>query len=368
MRLRNFKVAAAATALAALVALALAGCGGVATGAGTAATARSLLKQTFTGVHKVDSGVLVVSIKVKVNGSRTITKPLSLSLDGPFQTRGAHALPASDFSVSLSGQGRSGALQIISTGTAGYVAVGGTAYQLPTATYQKLESSFSELGGSGTSAASGGSALSKLGIDPLGWLKSPEVVASGTVGGASAIDVSAGIDMSNLLTGLATVLDRASAAGITKLPSTSSLATLAEFASKITKPSVNLWTGSSDHTLRRLTLSLEIPLSGEVAELTGNASSATLALTLGYSNINQPETVATPTVVQPYSQFLTKFKDLVESVESEIASSALENQGSGGTGSTTTTTNSPSNTYNSCMTAAGNNVAAMQQCVAKYGG
>jgi len=372
MRPRQKPVVSSATALAAAavlaLALALAGCGGTATGPGTGAAARTLLKQTFAGKHTVNSGILDFSIKIKLHGSRTFTQPVSLTLGGPFQSRGRNQLPESDFAVSLAGEGHSGALQIISTGTAGYVAVGGTDYQLSTATYQKLESSFSEFGGSSTSATSGGSELSKLGIDPLSWLRSPEVVGSGTVGGASAIDVSAGIDVSNLLTGLATVLDKASAAGITKLPSTSSLAVLAEFAGKITKPSVNLWTGASDHTLRRLTVSLAFPLPSQLTTYTGGASSATLALTLGYSDINQPQSVATPSSAQPYTAFLTKFREVVTAVETTIATSALSGSGGSSTTPSTTAGAGASSAYNSCMDAAGSSVAKMQQCVTKYGG
>jgi hypothetical protein len=368
MRPRHLRVVSSATALAAAAALALAGCGGTATGPGTAAAARTLLKQTFAGEHKVDSGILDFSIKIKLHGSRTFTQPISLTLGGPFQSRGKNQLPESDFAVSLAGQGHSGSLQIISTGTAGFVTVGGTSYQLPTATYQRLESSFASVAQSGNTSGTGGqSTLSKLGINPLSWLTSPEVVASGTVGGASAIDVSAGIDTPNLLTGIATVLDKASEAGIAKLPSTSSLADLAGLASKIGHPTVNLWTGASDHTLRQLTVSVEIPVSGQIAEVTGGASSATISLILGYSNINQPQSVAAPSAVQPYADFLTKFRQVVTAVETTIATSAL----SGATGSGTTgggSSGSGSSSYNTCMDAAGNSVAKMQQCISTYGG
>jgi hypothetical protein len=372
MRPRHPRVVNTATALAAAVlalALALAGCGGTATGPGTGAAARTLLKQTFAGEHTVNSGILDFSIKIKLRGSRTFTQPVSLTLGGPFQSRGKNQLPESDFAVSLAGEGHSGSLQILSTGTAGYVAVGGTDYQLPLATYQKLESSFASVAQSGNSSG-GQTTLSKLGIDPLQWLKSPEVVGSGTVGGASAIDVSAGIDMPNLLTGIATVLDKASAAGIAKLPSTTSLAELAELAEKVNNPTVNLWTGASDHTLRRLTVSLAFPLPAQLTTYTGGATSATLALTLGYSDINQPQSVSAPTSAQPYADFLTKFRQVVTAVETTIATSALS--GAGATGGTATTgasgAGAGANNYNSCMDAAGNNVAKMQQCVSRYGG
>ena len=105
----------------------------------------TLLSQTFTGTHKVTSGNLNLSLTVDPSGSSTLSGPITLSFGGPFQTRGAGKLPESNFTVSASALGRSVSLGIISTGTAGYVTLQGTSYQMPQATFQKLESSFAQL-------------------------------------------------------------------------------------------------------------------------------------------------------------------------------------------------------------------------------
>ena len=104
--------------------------------------------------------------------------------------RGSGKLPASNFTVSASAQGRSVALGILSTGTTGYVTLQGTSYQMPQATFQKLESSFAQLASSpGSSNASG--ALAKLGIHPLRWLTHPTVLGTEKVGGAQTTHVHA---------------------------------------------------------------------------------------------------------------------------------------------------------------------------------
>ena len=89
------------------------------------------------------------------SGSSTLNGPITLSFGGPFQSLGKGKLPKSNFNVSISALGKTGSLGILSTGTTGYVTLQGTSYQLPAATFQKLESSFAALasspgGGSGS--------------------------------------------------------------------------------------------------------------------------------------------------------------------------------------------------------------------------
>ena len=70
---------------------ALAACGSSSSGS---SNAESLLKQTFSGSHTVNSGVLTFSLSATPQGSSTIKGPITLSLDGPFQSRGHGKLPA----------------------------------------------------------------------------------------------------------------------------------------------------------------------------------------------------------------------------------------------------------------------------------
>ena len=129
--------------------LALAACGG------SSGDANALLKQTFSGSHKVTSGNLAFNLTVNPSGSNTLTGPITLSFGGPFQSLGAGKLPESDFNVSISALGNSASVTIISTGTTGYVTFEGQSYQLPQATFQKLESSFAQLASSPGTSGSG---------------------------------------------------------------------------------------------------------------------------------------------------------------------------------------------------------------------
>src|SRR5580704_13655302 len=147
------------------LAAAVAACGS-SSPASTSASAQQLLKQTFSGSHTVKSGVLTFSLTLTPSGSSSLSGPISLSLSGPFQSRGAGKPPESDFTVGLDALGRRGQLGLVSTGSSGYVTLDGTGYQLPAADFNKLASSIS---GAGT----GGGGLAKLGIEPLNWVANP---------------------------------------------------------------------------------------------------------------------------------------------------------------------------------------------------
>src|SRR5436305_9427552 len=138
--IRGWRAAFACLALV-LVALTLAACGS--SGSGSSENPTTLLNQTFSGSHTVNSGNLTFSLTVTPTGSKTLTGPITLNFGGPFQSLGKGKLPKSNFTVSIGALGKSASLGILSTGTNGYVSLQGTSYQLPAATFQKLESSFS---------------------------------------------------------------------------------------------------------------------------------------------------------------------------------------------------------------------------------
>src|SRR5205814_2149750 len=104
------------TAFRGLIIVVLATLGIAACGSSTNSTSDpgTLLSQTFSGSHKVSSGVLNLGLTIDPSGSSTLNEPITLSFGGPFQTRGSGKLPASNFTVSASAQGRSVALGILS--------------------------------------------------------------------------------------------------------------------------------------------------------------------------------------------------------------------------------------------------------------
>ncbi|HZU61901.1 MAG TPA: hypothetical protein VE983_13110, partial [Solirubrobacteraceae bacterium] len=213
--------------------LLVAGCGSSSSG-----DAAKLLRETFSGTHKVNSGTLNVALTLTPSGSRTLKTPISIALGGPFQSRGTGKLPASNFTVTLGAASSAASIGIISTGTTGYVSFQGSSYQLPAADFQRLESSFSQFASSpGSSGHSG--ILGKLGIQPMHWLTNPSVVGTESVGGVQTTHIHAGINVAALLSAFSTFLQKASSLGIsgsTSLPRGISQSTINRIAAEIQHP------------------------------------------------------------------------------------------------------------------------------------
>jgi len=359
-----------------LASLGVAACGSASSGS---ANPNTLLTETFTGTHKVTSGDLNLTLTVDPSGSSVLSGPITLSFGGPFQTRGAGKLPESNFTVSANALGQSVALGVISTGTAGYVTFQGASYKMPQATFQKLESSFSQLT-STPGASSGSGTLGKLGIQPLKWLTNPTVVGTENVGGAQTTHIHAGVNVSAMLTDLNTVLEKASSLGVSggsALKSGIPPADRTKIASEVKNPSVDIWTGSSDHTIRRLTITLTLPVTGTTSSELGGLKSADISLTMQYSDLNQPQTVKAPTTVRPFSEFQSKLNAFVQELEGATggalggsgSSSSSGSSGSGSSSSGGTSTGSSSNVtrYSKCIQSAGGDVSKMQKCASLLG-
>jgi hypothetical protein len=365
--------------IAAVASLALSACGSSSSGSGNAA---ALLKQTFTGSHAVKSGNLSFSLTVHPSGSTTLTGPISLTFGGPFQSLGTGKLPKSNFSISISAQGQTGTLGILSTGTAGYVSLQGTSYQLPTATFQKLESSFSQIASSPGGGSNGGQ-LSQLGIHPLDWLIKPSVVGNESIGGSDTTHIKAEVNVSALLTDLNTFLGKASSLGISgssSIPTSISASTRQKIAGEIQSPTFDVWTGKSDKTVRRLAVTVALPVSGSTSTALGGLRSAQIGLTLQYADLNLPQTIDAPTNVRPYSEFASKLKSFLTALQGSVASTS---SGSGTTAApppTTSTTPAPTTTtgsttatkklqrYEACLQQANNDLAKAQKCAALING
>jgi hypothetical protein len=351
-------------------ALALAACGSTSSGSTSSGNAQSLLKQTFASGRPVKSGVLGISFTLTPSGSSTLKGPISFSINGPFQSRGTGKLPESNFTIGISALGRQGQLGIVSTGTGGYVTLDGAAYQLPSADFQRLESGFSSVGGSGQ----GGGGLSALGIDPQHWLSSPAVVGSDTIDGTDTTHIRSGVNVTALLQDLNTLLGKASSSSGTKLPSSIPQATQQKIAAAIKNASVDIWTGKSDKVLRKMSLNLTVPVTGRLSTVAGGMSSAGIGFNLQYSHVNQSQTIAAPSNIKPYSQFTTKLRSVLTGIEGSVGAGSLGSTGATGSGSTGSTgSGSTASTakiqkYSACIQSAGQDVLKMQKCASILNG
>jgi hypothetical protein len=347
---------------------ALAACGG------SSDDATTLLKQTFSGPHKVNSGKLAIVLRVDPTGSSTLKAPITLTFGGPFQSLGKGKLPQSNFDVSLSSAGNSGSIAILSTGTNGYVTFQGQSYQLPAASFQKLESSFSQIASSPGSTG-GTNVLSKLGIQPLHWLQNPTIVGTENVGGSSTTHIRASVNVPALLADFNTFLARAASVGVSgaaNFPHGISAASRDRIASEVKNPRFDVWTGTSDKTIRKLQIGLTLPVTGQVSTLLGGLSSAAIGLSMQYSDLNQPQSITAPTSVLPYSQFQTKLRTFEQGIQNTLAGQASGGATTGTTGASGVTgasgttgaagAGSKYQAYSQCIQAAAGDIGKMQQC------
>jgi hypothetical protein len=370
--------------LAAIAVVAVSACGS----SSNSGDAKTLLDQTFSGAHPVNSGTLSFSLTLTPSGSSTLTKPISISFGGPFQSLGKGKLPRSNFNISLSSGGQSGSLGLLSTGTSGYVTLQGTSYALPAATFQKLESSFSQLESSpGGSDSANSGALAKLGIHPLHWLSNPSVVGTESMGGTDTTHIRANVNVAALLADVNTFLQKASTVGVSgtsQVASSLSATTRQKIASEVRSPTFDVWTGKSDKTVRKLSIGLNLPVSGQVSTQLGGMSSAGIALNMQYGNLNEPQTISAPTNVHPYAEFSSKLQSFLQTIQGTLGTTSsgtgTTTSGSATSGATTSTTSTtpPATSgsgssaavqrYSQCILNAKNDVTKMQQCASLING
>jgi hypothetical protein len=146
------------------------------------------------------------------------------------------------------------------------------------------------------------------------------------------------------------------------VPTGISPATQARLSSQIKNPSVDVWTGSSDKTARKLAIKLTVPVSGQISTLLGGLSSAEIGLSMQYGNLNQPQTISAPTNIRPYSEFTAKVRAFTQALGGALSSGSTT--GSSGTSTGSSTTAAPANVqnYTRCIQAAGSDIGKMQQC------
>lgn len=356
----------AAAALAAMIAATgLAACGSGSSsgsgGSGSNASAASsnpqtLLRQTFAQTHSVKSGVLRLSLVITPKGSSVVTTPLTFTLDGPFQSRGGGKTPESAFTLAFSGLGKHGSFGVTTTSTGSYVTLEGASYQLPASDFKKLQSGL----GSSSGSAPG---FSSLGIDPEKWLRSPQIVGTATVDGVttehlrSAVDVPAVIDSVNTLLAkeASTIKSQAGVAAPHISPSEA-----AKVAAAIKHPTVDVYTGKSDSTLRRMEIAASVPVTGTTSTQLGGMTSASFRMTLDYSKLGTPQTISAPSHPRSYAQLQTKLQSIGAQLEGALGGGTGMTGSSGSTGSGGSS--GQVSRYSRCINSAKGDVAKMQRC------
>jgi hypothetical protein len=320
-RIPHFKPIAA---LVAVLSVAAVGAGVAIAGGpgGGGSSATGVLAQTFSGSQDVRSGVLNLSLTVTPSGgSGPLSQPLTLTVNGPFQTNGPRQPPSLDLTANATAFGQSGSAGVISTGHAAYVTFEGSTYALPGRAMQKLRSALKHdahisrahsrfmhahsvhshsTRAHGMSAGGGLNMLTRLGINPSAWLVNPTVVSTNaTAGGVSSTEVSAGVNVATLAQQLyGALMANGGRRGGGTLPASIPPAISSELAG--VQATVQVYSGNADHILRKLVLDANVPVPTMLQPMLGGVTSASIVLSVELDNLNQPQAITAPTNVQPF--------------------------------------------------------------------
>jgi hypothetical protein len=237
-----------------------------------------------------------------------------VNLDGPFESSGNGKLPRFDLKLGLTAAGHSLQAGATSTGSALFVELAGTWFSTPQSTYSSLQQSYAQA----TKTASSSkvrSTFAALGIEPGHWLSHPVEAGTATIDGVPTVHLTASVNVAGFLADVSKLsqaggelgLGGAGAPGASLLSST----VISELAKSVTGAHVDIYTGKSDHLLRRLEVDATVSSTPQTKSLLGGLSSATLKILLEFSDLDKPQTIAAPSNPEPPTQLLPALQQLV---------------------------------------------------------
>jgi hypothetical protein len=332
-----------------LAGVALAACGG------SGSSAQSIVDETFHSHRQIDSGQLSLSFGLQASGLASLRVPVALQLSGPFESVGSGHLPRFDLAAGLAVGGHTLHAGAISTAGRFFLQLEGTAFEAPRSAVATLAQDYGQA--SAQAAAHGPSTFSALGVDPSGWLEHPVQAGTTVIAGAAVIHVVAGLDLARFLadagalSGAGGALGLAGASGASGLLSPQQRAAL---SSSLSSGRVDLYSGASDHLLRRLTVHATVITSSRTRPQLGGLQRATLTLELQLADLNARQRISPPSSPRPISQLLSILSEL-----------GLASGATGGSGESSASTSSA---YLQCIRSAGQQVSALQRCAALLGG
>jgi hypothetical protein len=314
--LKNTPVrAAVALLLAIFCGCLLSACGGSSSG-----SAQTLLEETFAGHNQIESGDVKLAFALGASGSSTSTKPLAVVLSGPFESVGSGKLPRFALQLQLSASGHALQAGATSTGSALFVELAGSWFSTPSSTYRALEASYAQATKKASSAKVR-STFSSLGIEPTRWLSKPTKVGTATVSGEATIHLIAAVDIPAFLADVSKLSQAGSALGLDSVPGASSAggtlspSVINELAKSIKSAHMDVYTGDSDHMLRRLEVTAAVTGTPQTQGLFDGLSSANLTVQLEFSDLNKKQTISAPANAEPPTQLLPALQQLVGVLE-----------------------------------------------------
>jgi hypothetical protein len=365
----------AVLALVAALTMGPAACGGGGDkSSGADADATTLLKDTFGANHPIRSGRLDANLDVDLKGIARLTEPLSLHLNGPFQSNGGKTLP--DFALDLDLQGGEKPITVgaVFAGGGGYLTIEGQAFDLGADLYKTFKTGYEKAKASSAAKSAGDNqaSLSALGISPLRWLQDPKNVGTENIAGAQTVHLTSGVNVAKLLEDISTLLGKAkgvtsagSAATGTAVPTSLTAQQRDVITKSIKSAKVDVWTGAKDHTLRKVAVNVQVDVPANLRAQAGNLQTGHVIFQVTIGQLNQAQKIIKPTNVRPISDLRSALSDL-GLLGSGSASTTVPDTTATTPGTATTPATPPASgpqaDYAQCIANAGEDLAKVQDC------
>jgi hypothetical protein len=266
-----------AAALLGVLTLAAAGCGG--------GDAQQVLSRSANSLGHIRSGDL--TLRLIVSPRRGTKGRVGFELRGPFSLRKG-TLPVAKIAYTQIAGPHEATATFTSTGTKAYAEVNRKAYELPAQSAQLVRAAAASVGGSGLG-----------GFDVASWFRNPKLSDGGRVGGAETDHVTGELDVVSAANGL---LDFVRSLG-RQAPRIEGQSAR-QLRDAVRSSRLDVWSGKSDHVLRRLLLKAELgfKVPASLRQALGDVAGARVEFELAVTNPNQPVTVRPPSNPLPSSQ------------------------------------------------------------------
>ena len=278
---------------------AVAGCGG---GSSNDEDPQKVLDETFNNPTKITSGNLDISIDGSAEGQQSGS--FNASISGPFQgdENDPTAFPQFDLTANLSGSAGGPSISfdgsLIATENNAYVEYQDQAYEVGSDVFKQFVQSYAHAAQQ-SQAQKGQSVFEQFGVDPSTWLT--DITNEGTtdVEGTDTIQIHGDADIAKIFSDLQKISQQTGGGTAQQLTP----GQLDMLQSAVKEASIDVYSGTDDHLLRKLGLSLSItPPAGTGATV----SSVDVNFSIAFSDVNQPQTITSPSNPKPLTDLLSQ--------------------------------------------------------------
>ena len=294
----RIRTAVAVLAIALPIPAAAAGCGGGSSSSDE--DPQQVLDQTFNNPTKITSGNLDVSINGSAQGDQS--GDFSASISGPFQVdpNDDTAFPQLDLTANVSGSAGGPSISfdgsLIATKDNAYVEYQDQAYEVGTDVFKQFTQAYAQ-SAKQNQAKSGASVLSRFGVDPSNWLTNITNEGTTDVDGTDTIQIHGDADVSQIVSDLQKISQATGSTTTQQLTPQQ----IDQLKSSVKDASIDVYSGTDDHLLRKLAVSLSI---APPASSGATVSSVDVDFSVALSDVNEPQTIAAPSNAKPISDLL----------------------------------------------------------------